>query len=122
MDTGCDSYDRRKITPGVLYACPRARTTLRLLKIVRVHHDEVLPLLGRLVEGIDRLDRTRRHTRAAIDAFIGMNVEHFRRLEFPFVLARVDAVDGTYIDTRRILGADARFADDIRHSVVFSYL
>ena len=46
-----------------------------LLKVLRVHRDEVLPLVGRLVEGEDRFDGTRGHAGAAIDALVGMDEE-----------------------------------------------
>ena len=73
------------------------------------------PLLRRLVEREDGLDRTRRHTGAAVDALVGMNIKHFGRRELRFVLPGMNAVDRTDVHARRVLGADARFADDIRH-------
>src|SRR5437870_3265878 len=65
-----------------------------------------------------RVDRTRRHARAAVDALVGVNVEHLGRREVRFVFPRVDAVDRTHVDARGILGADARLADDIRHAAL----
>src|SRR5262245_32478055 len=47
-----------------------------------------------------------------------MDVQHRRRLEGGFVLPRVNAVDGTDVDTRGILRSNARFADDVRHAVL----
>src|SRR4029077_2628802 len=84
--------------------------------VVRVFPDEADPLLRRLVEREDRFDRTRRHTGAAVDALVGMDVEHVSRGEFGFVLARVNAVDGTDVYAGGILRPYARLADDIRHA------
>src|SRR2546430_15812578 len=46
------------------------------LVVLRVFRDEARPLVRRLVERKDGVDRTCRHTRAAVDAFVGMNIEH----------------------------------------------
>src|SRR5687768_8472091 len=85
-----------------------------LLEVLTVHRDEALPLFRRLIEREDRLDGTRRNTRAAVDALIRVDVEHFRRLELGFVFPRVDAIDRADVDTRRVLGADAGFTNDVR--------
>ena len=45
-----------------------------VLKELRVHRNEVLPLLRRLVEGKDRLHRTSRHAGTAVDALVGVNI------------------------------------------------
>jgi hypothetical protein len=44
-----------------------------------------------------------------------MNEEHWRRFELGFILAGVDAVDGAYIHTRMVFGADAGVGDDESH-------
>src|SRR5262245_20581103 len=88
---------------------------LRFHVIVRIPRNKVDPLLRRLVEREDGLDRTRRHTGAAIDALVGMNIEHLGRGERRLVLPWVDAVHGTDVHARGILRADARFADDVSH-------
>jgi len=77
--------------------------------------DKIRPLLRGFVERENRLHRAGRHTGSAIDALIGVNVEHLGRRKPGFVLARVDAIDRTDIDTSRILGPNARFTDDIGH-------
>src|SRR5436190_5783116 len=41
---------------------PKLRTPLRPIVVCGVHVDEIDPLVGRFVEGEDRLDRTGRHT------------------------------------------------------------
>src|SRR3954464_9277735 len=52
-----------------------------LLEVLRVHRDEALPLFRCLIERENRFYGTGRNTRAAVDAFVGMNVEHLRRLK-----------------------------------------
>ena len=47
---------------------------------------------------VDRRNGTRRHAGAAVDALVGMDVEHRRGLELRLVLAGVDAVDRADID------------------------
>jgi hypothetical protein len=83
-----------------------------------VDRNEVLPLLRGFIEGIDRLDGARRNACTAIDAFVGVNIQHFRRLKLGFVLARMNAVYGADVDTRTVLRAHTWFADDIGHAVV----
>jgi hypothetical protein len=56
--------------------------------------------------------------RTAIDAFVGVNIQHFRRLKLRFVLSRMNAVHGAHIDTRGVLRAHTWFADDVRHAFV----
>src|SRR3954466_1477308 len=85
------------------------------LKVLRVHRNVVLPLLGCLVECKDRLDRACRNARAAVDALVRMDVEHFRGRKIGFVFPRMDAVHRTHIDTCAVLGADARLTDDVGH-------
>src|SRR5215471_6080497 len=83
--------------------------------VVRVLPDVGGPSLRRLVEREDRFHRTGRHAGAAVDALVGMDVEHVGRGERRLVLARMDAVHRTDIHTRGILRPDTGLADDIRH-------
>ena len=83
-----------------------------------VDRNEVRPLFRSFIERKDRLDWARRDACTAIDAFVGVNIQHFRRLKLGFVLSRMDAVHGAHIDTRAVLRAHTWFADDIRHAVV----
>ena len=53
-----------------------------------------------------------------IDANLRVNVEHGYLREVRFILARMDAIDGTNIDTGRVLRADAWFSDDVGHGRV----
>src|SRR5262249_20533758 len=74
--------------------------------VVSILRDEVGPFRRRLVERVDRLDRTCRHTRSAVDALVRMNIEHLGRGEGRFVLAGVDTVDRAYVHAGGILGPD----------------
>ena len=65
--------------------------------------------------GKNRLDRTSRHARPAIDALVRMDIEHIRRRVLLFVLPRVNTVYRTDVHARGILRTDAGLADDIRH-------
>src|SRR5436309_5450427 len=79
-------------------------------------------VLRGFVERDIRLHMAGRHTGSAIDALIGVNVEHLGRRKPGFVLARVDAIDRTDIDTSRILGPNARFTNDIGHETLKKHL
>src|SRR4051812_25863953 len=68
----------------------------------------VLPLVGRVVLVEDRLNRADRLTRTAVDALVGVDVEHPRAL--------VDAVDGALLDAGAVENIDARLGDDVGHA------
>jgi hypothetical protein len=55
----------------------------------------------------DCVNRAFRFANAAIDAFIGVNDEH--------VLALIEAVHRTYLDTVHVLAANAALIDDVGH-------
>src|SRR5689334_22304633 len=78
-----------------------------VLEVRPILVDERLPFLGHAVVREDRLHRTRRLARLAIDAFVGMDVV--------LVFALVDAVDGAHLDARLVLHTDARLGDHERH-------
>ena len=88
------------------------------LEVVGVDRDVALPLLGHFVEREDRLDRARRHAGAAVDALVGIDVQHLRGLECRFVLAGMDAIDRTDVHARGIFGADARLGNNVGHSLL----
>src|SRR5712691_4547893 len=80
-----------------------------------VQLDEVLPLLRGLVLGEDRLHRADGLAGPAVDAFVGVDIEHLR--------AFVDAVHRADLDAGLVLHVDARLGDDIRHrDLLFSPL
>src|SRR5882672_4036110 len=66
-----------------------------VLEELLVDLGEVLTLLQKFVFREDRLHRAHRLTGAAVDAFVGMDVQHVRPL--------VDAVDGADLHTRLVL-------------------
>src|SRR5206468_12077193 len=67
---------------------------------------------------VDRGRRARGHAGAAVDTFFRMDVEHGRLGELPFVLPRVDAVDGADVDAGGVFRFNAGIGDDERHSRV----
>ena len=69
----------------------------------------VLPLLRGVVLVEDRLDRAHRLAGAAVDALVGVDVEH--------PLALVDAVDGALVDARAVLQVHTGLGDDVGHLV-----
>src|SRR4051812_26007945 len=73
---------------------PRVVLEERLVEL-----DEALPLVRGLVLGKDRLHRTHRLTRAAVDALVGMN-EQLR-------VALINAVNGADLDAGLVLDVDA---------------
>src|SRR5258708_12076383 len=83
--------------------------------VVPVFPNEIGPLLRRLVEREDRVDRARRHAGPAVDALVGMNIEHLGGGEIGLVLSGMNAVHRTDVHARGLLGADTWLADDVRH-------
>src|SRR5262245_39159556 len=86
-----------------------------LLVILCVRLNEVLPVLRRLIQCKNGLNRTRGDTCPTVDAFVRMDVQHLRERERRLVIAGVDAVHGTHVKARGALVTDASRADDIRH-------
>src|SRR5262249_17684358 len=78
-----------------------------VLEELLVHLNELLPVRRRLVLGEDGLDGADGLAGAAVDALIGMDVEHG--------LALVDAIHGADLDAGLVFHVDARFRDDVRH-------
>jgi hypothetical protein len=68
------------------------------------------PLLRHVIFVVDRLDRAYRLARTAVDALVGVNVEH--------AVALVDAVDGTFVDARSVFDVHTREGDDVSHGRV----
>src|SRR5579871_2437876 len=100
--------------PGSLFPVPRSRSVVRRSRflvlgsvIQLVLADEFRPLSRCFFERKNRLDGAGRHARAAVDAFVGMNIEHFGCAERRLVLTRMDAVDRADIHASRVLGAYA---------------
>ena len=75
---------------------------------VRVFRIERQPFFKPRLRGrLDRVDRTFRLADPAIDAFVWVDDEH--------VLAFVETVHRTNLDTIHVLAANAALVDDIRH-------
>src|ERR1700736_4290537 len=72
-----------------------------------VELDELLRRLRGFVLGEDRLHRTHRLARSAVDTLVGVYEELIRAL--------VDTVDRANLDTGFVLDVDTRLGDDIRH-------
>src|SRR5690554_3170698 len=101
--------------PDAPQAARERRPTARadLLEVVAILLDVVTPLRGHVGIGEDRGHGALGLARAAIDAFVGVDVV--------LVLALVDAVHRADLDATRVLGADAGLGDHIRHWTVTSY-
>src|SRR5689334_7536877 len=76
------------------------------------------PLGRKLVLGEAGVDRAGLDAGIAVDALVGVDVEHLDRVVVRLVGRRVDAVDGTDLDTRVVLLADAWLGDDVGHSML----
>src|SRR6185369_6076424 len=71
-------------------------------EVLVVLGDERFPLVGDLLQGVDRLDRAGVDAEAAVDALLGVDVEHL-----PVLVLAVDAVDRADVDAGGILHSDA---------------
>src|SRR5208282_19762 len=86
--------------------------------VVRVDLRVLLPLLGQLILREARIDRARLDAGVAVNALLGVDVQHLDRVIPGLVGCGVDAVHRADLDTRVVLGADARLCDHIRHWLV----
>src|SRR5690606_33177490 len=68
----------------------------------------VRPLVRQVVFVVDGLDGADRLARTAVDAFVGLDVEH--------PVALVNAVDGAFIDAGAVFDVHARKGDHVRHA------
>src|SRR3712207_295770 len=68
---------------------------------------EVLPLVRDVVLVVDGLHRADRLAGTAVDALVGVDVEH--------PVALVDAVDRTLVDARLVEDVDTSLGDDVGH-------
>src|SRR5262249_49491913 len=81
--------------------------------------DEIFLMRRRGVDAfVDCGDRTRRAACAAVDAFLGMDIEHRRLREFGLVFPWMDTVDGADIYAGSIFRLNARVRDDEWHRYV----
>jgi DMSO/TMAO reductase YedYZ molybdopterin-dependent catalytic subunit len=99
-----------------LLASPAPDHSLGLaLVVLGVDLGELRPLVGQLVLGKARVHRTGLHAGVAIDALLGVDVELLDLVVVGFLGRRVNAVDGTDLDARVVLRADAGLCDDVGH-------
>src|SRR5207247_10014474 len=77
---------------------------------LRVDRGELLPLRGDVVLVEDRGDRAHRLAGAAVQALVGLDVEH--------PAALVDAVHRALVDAGAVLHVDAGFGDGVRHRIL----
>src|SRR4051794_6264545 len=89
----------------------RADPGHRVVEELGVHRGELFPLGGNVILVEDRGDRTGGLAGAAIDAFVGLDVEH--------PAALVDAVDRALVDAGAVLHVDAGLADRVGHRFPF---
>src|SRR5204863_9877416 len=67
--------------------------------------------------GEARVHRAGLHAGVAVDALLGVDVEHLHSVIARLVWRRVDAVDGAHLDAGVVLRADARLGDYVSHSI-----
>ena len=84
-------------------------------EVLRVDLRVALPLVGQLVLGEARVHGTGLDAGVAVDALLGVDVEHLDLVVIGLVGGRVDAVHRADLDAGVVLGADARLGDDVRH-------
>src|SRR3954451_14285292 len=110
------SSKRWSMSPMVL-ASPRLgpRADVLAPEVVRVGPDERRPSGWRLVQREDGFDGAGRDAGPAVDALVGMNIEHLRLDELWLVFPGMDTIDWTDVDAGCVLRADARFANDVGH-------
>src|SRR5690606_22281438 len=81
----------------------------QLLEELDINLVEVRPFAGQVVLVVDGLHRAYRLAGTAVDALVGVDVEHAPAL--------VDAVDGAFFNACLVEHIDARLRDDVSHVV-----
>src|SRR6266478_147257 len=82
---------------------------------IAVDRRETVPLFRQIFERKNSRHRTDRDTRAAVDAFRGMDIQLRFALEIRFILARMNAVHGADIHTGGVFCADAGLGNHVSH-------
>src|ERR1700704_3515541 len=77
------------------------------LVVVGVDLGVLLPFVGQLVLGEAGVDWAGLDAGVAIDAFLGIDVQLRLVIESLLILGGMDAVHGTHLHTREVLGPDA---------------
>jgi hypothetical protein len=86
-----------------------------VLEPIGIHRRKACPLLGQILQSKNRRHGANGNARAAVDAFIRMNIELLFGLEARFVLARVNAIHRADIHAGSVFRSNARLRDYIRH-------
>jgi hypothetical protein len=94
---------------------PKLPYSFNLFVVIGIHFDEVFPLFGTIIFREDGLDRTSRLASSAIDALIGVDVEHLGCFEGLFILARMNAIYRANVDTGGVFGPNAGLRYHISH-------
>jgi len=76
-----------------------------MLVKIRVLLDEVLLILGQVLESMNRVGSARRNAGAAVDAALRIDIHLSRSLEARLVLLGMDAVGGADFDAEGVLNA-----------------
>ena len=87
--------------------------------MIGVNLNIIPPLLRHVFIAINRFHRAGGLARAAIDAFIRIDIEMFDSLEIRFIFARVNAIYRAYVYARCIFCANAWFTDNINSHYSF---
>jgi hypothetical protein len=78
------------------------------------------PFLRKIIKRENRGYGTDRHTRATIDAFYRIDIQHLFRFELLGVLLWVDAINRAGIDTGSVFCANARFSNYVSHGAFWN--
>jgi hypothetical protein len=84
-------------------------------EIFRIALGVFFPLFRQIVEGEDGRDGTYWNAGAAVDAFYGIDVEHFFGRELFGVFFGMNAVDRTGVNTGGIFGSNAGLGNYVGH-------
>src|SRR3990172_2702596 len=84
------------------------------LVVLRVGLEVLLLIFGNFILRPDRRDRAFVHAQAAVDAGLGVDVQHLLLGEIRILLRRVDAINRTDSHAGRVLGSDAGVANYVR--------
>jgi hypothetical protein len=82
---------------------------------------KIRPFFRQIIEREYCGNRTDRNAGATIDAFDGIDIQHFFRLKFVAIFLRVNAVDGTGINASGVFGANARFSNNVSHDTLWDF-
>jgi hypothetical protein len=86
-----------------------------LLEVLRVELDEVVPVWGDFIVGVDGFDGAFVDAVATVDADVGVDEELGGGGEGGGVFARMDAVDGADFDAGGVFAVDTGLGDDVGH-------